>query len=511
MWSGILGTWGLATAVLAWRFLPYLPISPAYGFLLACLSFFLLSGVFNVAVNVVSHFLRDEDRTGEGPGTPPVAVLYCTCNDFDRSAADSLLRLTYPCLRIWILDDSTNPDARREVEAFARETLGVSRSVEVVRRTDRKGFKAGAINHALRLLPTEVRFVAIVDADEILTPDFVQGCLRHFARDDIGFVQANHRCYNGTASWFTRHLGVGVDLHWRHYQRYRNRYGAVNMLGHGAVVRRDVLEQVGGFPEVTCEDIAFTVVARIAGYRGTFAADVECWETFPEDFAAMRGRHLRWSWATVEFLRRFFIPFARSRAKWYEKLDLLLPCVNLPGVLILLAFLASVQLLYWADWDLPVFKDPLVIAMGLFASLAPLTMFVDLWRRPAFALKVVILNTIAYLALFPVSVHGVLLGAARPAQFLVTPKGTKGRMGLRRAASASRLEIAFGTSLLGLGVATLGPWGLASPLAVVTLLAPVMMVASRRPLAREAGRHPSTPPADTTVLAPAIFPTALDR
>ncbi|OGS48631.1 MAG: hypothetical protein A3K68_06200 [Euryarchaeota archaeon RBG_16_68_13] len=474
--------WGVASAVLAWRFLPYLTLSPLYVVLVACLSFFLLAGVFNVSVNVVSHFLKDNTRVGEGPGTPAVAVLYCTYNDFDRGAASSALRLTYPHLSVWILDDSMDPGSRRDVDAFAEEASEHGRPVRIVRRSDRKGFKAGAINHVLRLLPPEVRYVAIVDADEVLAPDFVEGCLRHFTRADVGFVQANHRCTNGSASWFTRYMGVGVDLHWRHYQRYRNRYGTVNMLGHGALVRRDVLERTGGFPEVACEDIAFTVAARIAGYRGAFAPDIVCGESFPEDFAAMRRRHLRWSWATVEFLRRFALPLGRSRARWYEKMDLLLPSVSLPGVFVLLAFLAIVHGLQWAGWGLPVFDDPVVMGLGLFASFAPLTMFVDLWRRPVFALKAVVLNTVAYLGLVPVSVHGLLLGVARPAEFLVTPKGARGPLCVCKAAFDTRLEIAFGMTLLGLGVATLGPWGLVSPIAVVALLAPLLMVVSRRSL-----------------------------
>jgi len=495
LWIAIIGIWALATGVLIVRLLPDILRSPAIAFLVACLSFFVLSGVFNLVVNVFSHFLRDRPTPADRPGEPAVAVLYCTYNDFDRRAGESLLHLTYPNARVWILDDSRDARVRDEVDAFARDAAGAGRPVEVVRRPARRGYKAGAINDALQRLPPEVRYVAIVDSDELVTPDFIQGCLRHFTREDVGFVQASHTCYNRGASWFTAALGIGVDLHWRHYQRYRNRYGTVNMLGHGAVVRRDVLERVGGFPEVTCEDIAFTVTARMAGYRGAFAADVVCGETFPEDFAAMRRRHLRWSWATIEFLRRFSLPFLRSRARWYEKLDLLLPSVNLPAALLLLAFTGTVQGISWVDGDLSILRDPVVIGLGVFASAAPLAMFVDLWRRPRFAIKVVVLNTLAYLALFPVSVVGVLRGLVRPAEFLVTPKGTTGALSLHRAASESRLEVAFGAGLLAFGAGAFGPWGLVSPLAIAPLLAPLLMTRSRRSLnrTRTAGGTPPAP------------------
>jgi len=491
-WGAILGIWGALTALLVWRFLPWFRpdasvVVPA--FLFACLSYFVLTGVFNIVVNAISHGLPEPLPKGGVKGTPRVALFYCTFNDFDPEAADTMLRLTYRPVDLWILDDSTDPKARAQADAFARDVHAQGTSIRIVRRDQRKGFKAGAINHALALLAPDVAYVGIVDADEFLTPAFVEGCLRHFA-DDVAFVQANHHCQNTERSWFTRYLGVGVDLHWRHYQHYRNRYGLVNMLGHGALIRRDVLNLVGGFPEVTCEDLAFTVEARMRGFRGAFAAEVMCGETFPGDFHAMRRRHLRWSWATVEFLRINLLRILRSRWRLHEKLDLLLPAINLPAVFLLVAFIGAVQGWRWSGGDLAVFRDPIIIALGAFASLAPLAMFADLLRRPAFALKAIIVNTATYIALFPVSVVGVVRGLLRPAEFLVTPKGVQGPLSLASAARQSRVEVAFGLALLALGFQAFGPWGVASPLALAALGVPILLWASRRALIRAEGLPP---------------------
>src|SRR3990172_5917 len=198
LWTTISGIGALATGVLVVRLLPDILRSPATAFLVACLSFFVLSGVFNLVVNVASHFLKDEAPPASRLGEPAVAVLYCTYNDFDRRAGESLLHLTYPNARVWILDDSRDARVRDEVDAFARDAAGAGRPVEGGRGSCGGG--------------------------------------------GVGSGGASHTCYNRGASWFTAALGIGVDLHWRHYQRYRNRYGTVNMLGHGAVVRRDVLE-----------------------------------------------------------------------------------------------------------------------------------------------------------------------------------------------------------------------------------------------------------------------------
>src|SRR3989337_462907 len=164
MWYAILAAWGVGTALLAWRFAPYPTTSPSsfvLVFLLVCLSYFVLTGVFNVVVNVTSHVLRDSSAGGGASGQPRVAVLYCTYNDFDRESAGRLLDLTYENLEIWVLDDSTRPEVRAEIDAFASRTQGGGVPVRVLRRADRRGFKAGAINEGLRRLAPRGQCAAV--------------------------------------------------------------------------------------------------------------------------------------------------------------------------------------------------------------------------------------------------------------------------------------------------------------------------------------------------------------
>src|SRR3972149_5557953 len=153
MWYAILAAWGVGTALLAWRFAPFLtsfPSSLVLVFLLVCLSYFVLTGVFNVVVNATSHVLRDLPTRGGPAGRPRVAVLYCTYHDFDRESARSLLDLTYTNLEIWVLDDSTRPDVRANIDAFAARTQGAGTPVRVLRRAERRGWNDGGGNQGPR-------------------------------------------------------------------------------------------------------------------------------------------------------------------------------------------------------------------------------------------------------------------------------------------------------------------------------------------------------------------------
>ena len=120
-----------------------------------------------------------------------VLMAYCTCNDFDGRSLEESMRQSYPFVTTVILDDSTTAEYKKAVDEFAQK-----HGVAVVRRKDRKGFKAGNINHYLmskKCKDEGYGYYVILDSDEILPPDYVYESLKYFyARKNIGIVQANH-------------------------------------------------------------------------------------------------------------------------------------------------------------------------------------------------------------------------------------------------------------------------------------------------------------------------------
>lgn len=166
----------------------------------------------------------------------------------------------------------------------------------------------------------------------MLPPDFLRRLVPHLVADDrCGFVQANHESNPDRSSPLGNCMGIGVDIHWRWYQPLRNRYGFVMLLGHGAVLRRTAWEEVGGFPELVSEDLAFAVRLRERGWHGHFAADVVCYEDFPETVRDFRVRHIKWTRGTCEFLSKEVGRLIRSpNILTVEKLDILLPTLSLP-------------------------------------------------------------------------------------------------------------------------------------------------------------------------------------
>ncbi|RMG68924.1 MAG: glycosyltransferase [Bacteroidetes bacterium] len=402
---------------------------------------------------------------------PPVAILYTTCNDFVEESAASCVRQDYPHYTVYVLDDSSDPDYQAQVDAFAAAHPD---RVQVVRRTDRAGFKAGNMNHGLSRFATEEPYFAIADADEILPPDFLRKLVPIMETDpQCGFVQANHRANPGQTSPLAQALGVGIDLHWQWYQPLRNRYGFVMFLGHGALLRRRCWEEIGGFPDIVSEDLGFAIRIRERGYRGRFEESVVCYEDFPDTVRAFRIRHMKWTRGTCEFLYKEALPLVRSRhISWMEKLDILFPTMNLPLTLFYLFFMLNANLLMPTIFGQ---EQPLTLSLGgeevvlpiltlesgfnqiftldfflitLLTFLAPVMCFIlGLAHRPGKLFRFLSHSTALYAALGPLSSMGVLSFAiTRKAIFLVTGDKQQGGRGDQRQGLQPRR---FWTELLG--------------------------------------------------------------
>jgi len=253
---------------------------------------------------------------------PSVAVLYLCKDDFNERAFLSCLKQNYSNYRVYVLDDSDISNKKGRVASLCQKYAD---SVSLIRRASPGvGFKAGNINNAIKELPSDVRYICLLDADEIIPSDFVKETVAICEENDsIAFVQASHKQYG--LSKFSKQIGESIDLHWKYFLTARNTRGFVYTFGHGVTFRLAAIRGVGGFPEVVAEDIAISATLRQGGFRGYFAPDIVCSEETPSSYAAFRRRNRKITKGTLQFLSKFYIGFFRSKAVTVtEKVDLLL-------------------------------------------------------------------------------------------------------------------------------------------------------------------------------------------
>ncbi len=293
------------------------------------IGYFWLNGTKDLVYTAAFHRQRERllpqiPACSREPGDWPRTVLvYCTCDDFCGESLEASMRQDAPGVRTVILDDSKTDTYRRAVDAFAAE-----HGVEVVRRADRVGFKAGNLNNYLRR--ADFDYFVILDSDEIIPPNFVTRCLDYFQHfPNAGIVQANHVATRNRNRFMSR-FHRGVATHWLAYQCVKNRFGFLSLLGHGAMVSAACYQAAGGFPHLVAEDLCFSIEARTAGYLTVFAPDIMCEEEFPVSYMAFKQRHNKWTQGNMEFIKKYTRRIVSSPMSWFEKLDIVLFTYSLP-------------------------------------------------------------------------------------------------------------------------------------------------------------------------------------
>lgn len=371
-----------------------------------------------------------------------IVAVYCTFNDFNGASLKACMHQDYPNVKFVILDDSTNEVFMKEIDEFATVN-----DLEVVRRLDKSGFKAGNLNNYLR--DAEYDYFIILDSDEIIPDNFITRSLDYFAfYPNAGIVQANHIATRNRNK-FMRLFAMGVDSHWPTYQTVKHHHGFLSLLGHGAMIRRDCYEVAGGFPHLVAEDLCMSIEARSQGYYTAFAPDIICEEEYPISYIAFKKRHSKWTQGNMEFIKTYTWRIIRSKMTWYEKLDIILFTYSLPlSAFFVLYIIINVILLPVLNYK-TIYPVWLLLPTLLFL-LAPMLNDVIFYARKVRARHLVwyLFHTILlYGSMLFISLRSSFKSAFGKSVFIVTPK-EHSYLSAREALWNNKGELLFGLGVL---------------------------------------------------------------
>ncbi|AMV70567.1 glycosyltransferase [Desulfuromonas carbonis] len=206
-------------------------------------------------------------------------------------------------LEIQVLDDSNDAtcalvDAR---SAYWRQR-GID--MQVIRRTERSGYKAGAL--ATGLKSARGSLVAIFDADFIPSPDFLRRTVAQFRDPRIGMVQTRWSFCNSEHSWLTRVQTILLEPHFRIEHLVRFRRGLFfNFNGTAGIWRRQAIEAAGGWQaDTVTEDLDLSYRAQLAGWRFICLDEVAVPSELPVTLAAFRSQQQRWAKGSLQTARK---------------------------------------------------------------------------------------------------------------------------------------------------------------------------------------------------------------
>ncbi|NNL58861.1 MAG: glycosyltransferase, partial [Nitrosopumilus sp.] len=186
-------------------------------------------------------------------GTPSITIQLPIYNEkyVAKRLVDSVCHLDYPQdkMRIMVLDDSDDDT----VELLANVVDDYKKQgfhIEHVRRGTRKGYKAGALKHAMQSTDTEL--VAIFDADFIPPAWFLKRAIPHFSKPNIGLVQCRWGHVNENYSAITQAQALSLDFHFLIEQKAKsNSHLFMNFNGTAGIWKRDCIEDAGGWHTAT--------------------------------------------------------------------------------------------------------------------------------------------------------------------------------------------------------------------------------------------------------------------
>jgi cellulose synthase/poly-beta-1,6-N-acetylglucosamine synthase-like glycosyltransferase len=240
----------------------------------------------------------------------------------DRLIA-AVCELDYPkeLLEIQVLDDSTD-ETTEIAELAVRRHSARGFDIHYLHRTDRTGYKAGALEAGLK--QTTSGFIAIFDADFIPPANFLQRTLPYFTIDPkIGMVQARWGHINQDYSLLTKVQSILLDAHFVLEHGGRNRAGCFfNFNGTAGIWRREAIEHAGGWQHDTLtEDLDLSYRAQLRGWRFIFLPDLVSPAEVPVEMTSFKSQQHRWAKGSIQTCIKLLPAILRSSQPFGVKVE----------------------------------------------------------------------------------------------------------------------------------------------------------------------------------------------
>lgn len=218
---------------------------------------------------------------------------------------DAVAALDYPRerLQIQVLDDSTD-DTTVLAAARVAHHRAAGIWIEHLHRTDRTGFKAGALGAGL--VHAKGEFIAIFDADFVPVPEALKEAIHAFSAPDVGMVQLRWLHLNRHYNTLTEVQAVMLDAHFAIDQVARARTGLYfNFNGTAGLWRKQAIHDAGGWQwDTITEDLDLSYRAQMKGWRFVYLHNIGCPSELPVEMTAFKSQQHRWAQGAIQVMRK---------------------------------------------------------------------------------------------------------------------------------------------------------------------------------------------------------------
>ena len=300
-----------------------------------------------------------------------------------KATLDAVARLDYPDFEcVVVINNTPDPALWRPIEEHCR-SLG--ERFKFVNAEKLEGFKAGALRLALSHTSPDAEIIAVIDADYVVSPDWLKNLVPAFLDPQVGMVQSPQDHRDGARSLMHHAMNGEYAGFFDIGMVQRNEANAIIVHGTMCLIRRAALNSAGGWSSDTIvEDCDLGLGVLEHGWQIHYTNRRYGYGLLPDTFEAYKKQRYRWAYGGLQILKkhwRSLLPYARSLTR-AQKREFCFGWLNwlgaeAIGVLVAILNIAWVPVVAFAGIAIP---DQILTIPILAAFTVTLGHFIALYR-----------------------------------------------------------------------------------------------------------------------------------
>ena len=354
---------------------------------------------------------------------------------------EAICAMQYPSdkLEIQVLDDSTD-ETKEVAEQIVARYAALGHPIVYMHRTNRHGFKAGALEEGLKV--AKGHLIAIFDADFVPPTDWLMKVVHHFTDPAIGMVQTRWTHLNRDYSLLTQVEAILLDGHFVLEHGARARSGDFfNFNGTAGMWRREAISDAGGWQHDTLtEDTDLSYRSQMAGWKFKYLPEIECPAELPIEMTAFKTQQARWAKGLIQTSIKVLPMMFKSNVPRRIKIEAvyhLTANMSYPLMVVMTALLIPAMIVrFYQGWfqmlliDFPLFTAS-SLSIAVFYVVSQRILFPKSWLKTFLYLPILMALGIGLTVTNAKAVMEALFGIksafARTPKYSVAKKGEKSK------------------------------------------------------------------------------------
>lgn len=216
---------------------------------------------------------------------------------------ESLKNLDYKHYEVIVVDNNTKDEGKwKPIEAYM---AALPDNFHFYHLPKWPGFKAGALNFALSKTHPDAVAIGVVDADYVVTEDWLATLVPHFKEQQVAVVQAPQAHREWQSNFFKRMCNWEFEGFFRIGMHHRHERNALIQHGTMTLIRHQSLKELNGWSEwCICEDTELGLRLLESEYELRYVDETFGRGLTPVSFSALKSQRYRWAFGAMQILKR---------------------------------------------------------------------------------------------------------------------------------------------------------------------------------------------------------------